>query len=76
MLRLIAAVIFVGTLLISAFHRRKAAQEAETIKRRSESTSMIVGRLLVALPLFGSVALYLVNPAWMQWVSSCLLRWG
>lgn len=67
MIRLIAVFVFLGTLMTSAFHRRKAAQQAETIPRRSESTTMIVGRLLVALPLFGSVVLYLVNPAWMSW---------
>ena len=39
---------------------------------------MIFGRVLVALPLFAAVLVYLVNPAWMAWASydsPVWLRW-
>ena len=40
---------------------------------------MILGRAVVALPLFASVVAYLVNPEWMAWASfECpsWLRWA
>lgn len=38
----------------------------------------MAGRALVALPLFGGVAVYIANPAWMAWASfeaPIWLRW-
>ena len=67
--RLLTLVALVGTLGVSGFHRRRARQSSETIARRRESPGLMAARLLVALPLFLSVILYVANPAWMEWAT-------
>ncbi len=78
MFRWLALVVFAATLSVSAWQRSRAHREKAAIPRRSESTGLIVGRLVVALPLFGSVLAYLVSPPLMAWASIDLpiwLRW-
>lgn len=69
MFQLFALIIFVGSISISAYHRRKARSEGGSINRRDEGILFILGRLFVALPLFGGTVLYIINPAWMAWAS-------
>lgn len=77
MYRWILVVVFVSTLGISVYYRRKARQ-AETISRGEEGALFIVLRLVFALPLFLSVLVYMINPSWMAWSSVSLpagVRW-
>jgi protein-S-isoprenylcysteine O-methyltransferase Ste14 len=78
MFRWFALTVFVAALGISAWLRGRARRDTGTIKRSEESRALIVGRLVIALPLFGSVLVYLLIPGWMAWASIALpplLRW-
>ena len=75
MFRIITASCFVGTMAISTFYRRRARAEGETIPRRRESTLLIAGRAVVALPLFGSVILYIAAPQVMAWAAFSIPNW-
>jgi protein-S-isoprenylcysteine O-methyltransferase Ste14 len=75
MFRWLALVVFAATLSVSGWQRSRAHREKAAIPRRSESPGLIVGRLLVALPLFGSVVAYLVSPRLMAWASIELPTW-
>jgi protein-S-isoprenylcysteine O-methyltransferase Ste14 len=79
MFRWIALVVFVTAIGTSGWLRARARRETGTIPRSAESGGMIAGRLVVALPLFLSVAVYLVRPELMDWASIGLpssLRWA
>jgi protein-S-isoprenylcysteine O-methyltransferase Ste14 len=67
MFRWVALVVFVGAIGVSGFHRRRAHARTGAIPRSREDPSLIAGRLLVALPLFGGSLAYLLNPRWMAW---------
>jgi protein-S-isoprenylcysteine O-methyltransferase Ste14 len=69
MFRWFALVSLVGCLGISTYYRRRARVEGETIPRGRERPLLIAGRALGALPMFGGMFTYLVNPRWMQWAS-------
>lgn len=69
MFRWLALILFVAALSTSAYHRRRARRLTGAIPRSREGPLLMAGRLLVALPLFGGVATYLVNPQWMDWSS-------
>ena len=74
-----ALIAFAGCFGISAFYRWRARREAETIPRRAEGAPLIFGRVVVALPLFAAVLVYLINPEWMAWASFASplwLRWA
>jgi protein-S-isoprenylcysteine O-methyltransferase Ste14 len=75
MFRWFALATFVLSLSISAVRRRQARQATGTIRRGEESRPLILGRIAVALPLFGGVVAYLANPQWMAWASLSLPLW-
>lgn len=78
MFRWLALTVFVAALSISARLRARARRDTGTIQRSQESRALIVGRLAVALPLFGSVLAYLLSPGSMAWASIALpspFRW-
>lgn len=75
MFRLFALAAFVGCLSISAYYRRRARLEGQTIARRREIPLLVAGRAVVALPLFGAILAYLVNPRWMAWAELPLPTW-
>jgi protein-S-isoprenylcysteine O-methyltransferase Ste14 len=78
MFRWIALIVLVGSISISAYHRRRARAVAGSIPRSRESGLLIAGRLLIALPLFGGALAYVCNPGWMAWSSfdaPSWLRW-
>ena len=70
-----ALAVFVVTLGISAGRRWQARRAGGTIRRREEPRALILGRAIVALPLFGGVVLYIANPRWMAWASVDLPSW-
>ena len=61
MFRWMALAVFLGALTVSAYHRRRARAQSETIARR-EGGTLIAARALVSLPLFGGPFLYVINP--------------
>ncbi len=69
MFRWSAFAVLVCAVAVSGFHRHRARRGGETIPRSRETLPMIAGRLLVALPLFGGVLAYILNPVWMAWGS-------
>ena len=75
MFRWLALVVFAATFSVSAWQRSRAHREKAAIPRRRESPGLIVGRLVVALPLFGSVLTYLASPRLMAWASVDLPPW-
>jgi protein-S-isoprenylcysteine O-methyltransferase Ste14 len=76
----ITAFILVFTCLaISITFRRRAAQSGEKISQREEGALILTLRSLFGLALWGSVLLYLLNPAWLAWSHLELpagVRWG
>jgi protein-S-isoprenylcysteine O-methyltransferase Ste14 len=67
MFRWFALAVLVAAIGTSGFHRRRAQLRSGTIARSREDASLIAGRLLVALPLFGGSIAYVINPGWMAW---------
>lgn len=70
-----ALAILVGAISLSAFHRRRARVEGGAIPRSREGVWLLLGRVLVAVPLFGGVVTYSVNPSWMAWASFAAPAW-
>lgn len=74
--RWFALAVLVASLGISAWRRRQARRVGGAISRSAEPPGLIAGRIFVALPLFGSVVAYVVNPDWMTWASLSLPSWA
>jgi len=75
MFRWISLIVVLSTLSISGYCRYRARQGAATIRRMDESPALIAGRLLITIPLFGSVLAYLINPEWVEWSHIDLPEW-
>jgi protein-S-isoprenylcysteine O-methyltransferase Ste14 len=73
--RWLALVVLVSAVAISGAHRRRARSRSGTIPRAKEAPSLIAGRLLVALPLFGGSLAYVLNPGWMAWSAFDAPEW-
>lgn len=76
MFRLLAFAVFFASLSISMQRRWRARRAGGTIPRRQEPPGLIAGRVLVALPLFGGVVAYVMNPSWMAWASIGIPSWA
>lgn len=74
--RWIALACLAGSLAISTWYRLRARRTGETIARRREPALLVAGRLLVALPLFAGIFVYLIHPPWMDWAAVPLPRWA
>ena len=70
-----ALVVVLCCIATSGLYRRRARRDSGVIPRSQESVALKLGRSLAALPLFGSVIVYLVNPDWMTWSSVSLPEW-
>jgi len=75
MFRWLALAVLAGAIAVSGFHRRRARQRSGTIPRSRETPVLILGRLLIALPLFGGSVVYIMNPGWMAWSSFNAPEW-
>ncbi len=73
--RILFLTLFVAAFAISIYHRHKARQSGGQIARGDESALMIFFRALIALPLYGAMLLYIINPEWMSWASLALPSW-
>ena len=67
--------ILISGLGISGYYRRKARQTGEVITRSQEGRSKLLLRLLAALPLYGSLLAYSLNPRWVGWAAVPLPDW-
>ena len=76
MFRWFALAILMGCLSISVNYRRRARREGETIPRRREKPLLLAGCAVVAVPLFGAILTYLVDPRWMVWASFAPPVWS
>jgi len=66
------------TLFISKHYRQKARKARERdheILRSDESLPLILARLFVALPMFGAVFAYMIDPEWMAWAHVDVPQW-
>ncbi len=68
-------IVFVGTLSISSYFRRKARQSGAAIPRAREGKLVLLSRLLFAAPLYLPIFAYMLNPAWMAWSAISLPTW-
>src|SRR5262245_29944584 len=75
MFRWLTLAIFLAAIGTSTVHRARARRATGTIPRSRESGSLRAARALVALPLFGGILVYFVNPRWMAWASLPLPDW-
>ena len=75
MFRWLALAVFATALGTSSWRRWLARQEAGAIPRGLEPPLLIAGRLVVAVPMFGGVIAYLVNPESMAWASVAVPSW-
>jgi len=75
MFRWVSLIVIAFTLSISGYSRYRARQKGASIRRKDEPTFMVVARLLVTLPLFGSILAYLINPPWVEWALVDLPEW-
>ena len=73
--RLFFIFIFLGTLAISSYYRRRARQSGEVISRTSEGGIFLAGRAILAAALFLPFLAYMLNPAWMNWSALALPDW-
>ncbi|NUO81375.1 isoprenylcysteine carboxylmethyltransferase family protein [candidate division KSB1 bacterium] len=73
--RFLFVAIFVAALSISIYHRHKARQRGGQIARSEESALMIFFRVLIALPLYAAMLLYMINPNWMSWARFDVPAW-
>jgi protein-S-isoprenylcysteine O-methyltransferase Ste14 len=76
--RLLFLLIFLPTLTISSYYRRKARQTGETIARRAEGGLALALRMLGALPLLVMFLLTVFYPRWLTWATfsgPLWLRW-
>ena len=79
MFRWIVLVLAVTAFGLSASYRWRAYRAGARIARRLEGPLFMAVRLLIALPLFGSLAVYVIRPEWLAWSSLAIpdaVRWA
>ena len=73
--RWIATAVLLSSIALSTYYRRKARAGGDVIERKREGGAMMIGRALIALPLFGSALAYLANPRWLAWSAIAVPAW-
>jgi protein-S-isoprenylcysteine O-methyltransferase Ste14 len=75
MFRWVALVVFVAVFTISGYYRRRARRTSEIIDRRREGATLLMLRVIFAIPMFVAVLAYLVRPSLMAWAQLPLPPW-
>lgn len=75
MFRWLALAVLAACLGISTFYRHRARRQSGTIPRRQETVPLMIGRSVVALPLFLGILTYILNPRWMAWAELSAPEW-
>jgi protein-S-isoprenylcysteine O-methyltransferase Ste14 len=73
--RLLFIAIFLASFSISVYHRHRARKQSGKIPRQAEGKIFIALRLLLALPLYLAMFVYMINPQWMAWSALPLPTW-
>jgi protein-S-isoprenylcysteine O-methyltransferase Ste14 len=73
--RLALAICFGAMVMITGYHRIRAAATKEPIDRRQEGFFMLATLRPIAFSIYGAVIAYLINPRWMEWSSLPLPDW-
>ena len=73
--RIAFTVLFLSSIAISVYYRRQARKQSAQISRAEERKSLLLLRLFFALPLYGAMFAYIINPVWMQWAHIRLPEW-
>jgi len=79
MFRWVVLVLAATALGLSASYRWRAHRAGGRIARRLEGPLFVAIRLLIALPLFGSIVAYAIRPEWLAWSSLAIpdaVRWA
>lgn len=77
--RLVLFACFVAMVVITGYHRIRAAATKEPLDRRKEGFFILATLRPIAFSIYGAVIAYLINPRWMAWSSLPLpdwLRWS
>ncbi len=77
--RLVFLLVFLSTLMISGYHRKRARQAGETIPRRAEGSTALLLRASMALVVAVSYLTYVFAPQGLSWARiglSSSVRWG
>lgn len=67
--------IFLGSMSISVYYRRRARNSGETISRRAEGGAVMFLRVFFALPLFLPILGYMIDPDWLAWSFVSVPEW-
>jgi len=71
--------VFLSSIVISGYHRKRARRSGEVIPRRAEGTFVLLIRMGMALLVAASFLAYAFAPEWLAWSTLSLpawLRWG
>jgi protein-S-isoprenylcysteine O-methyltransferase Ste14 len=68
-------VVFLTTIGISGFYRRRARESGEVIPRRAEGIMVLILRMTVALIVAVSFFAYVFAPSWLAWSTWNLSIW-
>lgn len=75
MYRIIVIFVFVTDLFISGYFRRKAEKSGNPISRKEEGVAALAARLALAVPLYGSLIAWMIEPGWMRWSALPVPEW-
>lgn len=67
--------VFISTLGISAYFRRRARRSGEAISRLQEGKLALTGRLILGLTLLSFIIAYTFKPEWLAWSTLQLPLW-
>jgi protein-S-isoprenylcysteine O-methyltransferase Ste14 len=68
-------IVFLSSLVISGYHRKRARQSGEVIPRRAEGPLVLLLRLAMALLVAVSFFAYVFAPTWLAWAALGLPLW-
>lgn len=77
--RSIFLLVFLSSITISGYHRKRARQSGGAIPRRAEGPAALLLRMLMALVVAASFFAYVFAPHWLAWATIPLppwLRWA
>ena len=75
LLRFIYFIVFVATILISAYYRRKARTEGETIQRSQEGFLVLSARILLGCTVLFFILSYPFYPDFVDWSVMTIPYW-
>ncbi|MFA5787578.1 MAG: isoprenylcysteine carboxylmethyltransferase family protein [Actinomycetota bacterium] len=68
-------IVFLSSLVISGYYRKRARRSGEVIPRRAEGPIALLLRMAMALLVAVSFLAYVFAPTWLSWSAWCLPIW-